>query len=429
MVLACDPCFGVVGCVVPARVSVEGRLLDDSTGKGVQGAVIDFVRSGGVTLDMDSVRTVTDAEGFFRFATESHENGDVIGDVVVRLAQGGGYRARDMRFQTSNRRGEGHVLPPWSTVPRLPDLVAVYRRGYPRQFLANVEIEFRQTGGPAVDGLGANVFRAFTDAGGIASLFGGAVRPLDAGDVVGDLAIDAPAPLTTVHQGIRIPVRTTYRPAAALRLIGAGPSLDYYVVVMQRGRGGATGGVQLTFKRTDGIDISSTTGATDGAGFLVLPLRALDRGTVTGTLEVKPAAHWKSSTRTGVQLTTFEADSAILLDTLRIGPGLLYYVIVRNNGIPLKGVSVDFQQVSGVSVRPSRFTAVTDANGIADINPAPDLEGDVLADITVRSPAPHPAFTVKGVRLTAVDGDVPGGRTLIGDWNVASPPSSAVRVP
>ena len=59
----------------------------------------------------------------------------------------------------------------------------------------------------------------------------------------------------------------------------------------------------------------------------------------------------------------------------------------------------------------------------------PKTEGDIVADISVAPPAPYASFTVRGVRLTAIDADVPGGRTLLGDWDVTKPPTSALRAP
>jgi hypothetical protein len=152
-------------------------------------------------------------------------------------------------------------------------------------------------------------------------------------------------------------------------------------------------------------------------------------GTVTGDVLVIPPAPWKSITLTNRQFATFEADSLALAADIGVGPGFLYYVVIRANGVPLKDARVDLQQVSGIQLVSPRFSATTNDSGIVNLRPEPKGEGDIVADITVTPRAPFAAFTVRNLRLTALDADVPGGRTLLGDWDVTSPPTSALRAP
>jgi hypothetical protein len=88
-------------------------------------------------------------------------------------------------------------------------------------------------------------------------------------------------------------------------------------------------------------------------------------------------------------------------------------------------VPVGFRRTGGIELNPAEFERATNDTGIVMLTSTPAGEGEVVGDITVRSPAPHPTFVVRGVRLQAIDGDPPGGRILIGDWDVTAPPATA----
>jgi hypothetical protein len=306
----------------------------------------------------------------------------------------------------------------------------VYRRGIPHETLVQVPITFQQTDGPRPKGLSTQGFRTTTNAAGIGLLFGGKVQPTGAEDVVGNVVINLPAPLRTVHRAVHIPARVEFREAAALQIFGAGPSLEYQLLVKTRADSFGVGGVRVDFQRTAGISVTPTSwsATTDAAGRMVLPMRANEAGVVIGNLTITPPTPWKAYSLDSVAFPTFDADSQIVYATLRVGPALSYYVVVRRNGIPLPGVDVEFQRTGGVNVNPSHFASTTDNDGIAVLAPTPAAEGSVTADVTVHSPAPYTPFVVRGLSLVAVDGDVPNGRTLLGDWDVASPPT-ALRAP
>lgn len=424
---ACEPCSGVVNCDTGAHVSLSGRILDDVTGAPVAGVTVDLVRTSGVTLASDSTRTRTDADGLFTFTVPAATNGDAVVDVVVRGVALGSYRVRGVRLTSTQRRGDGRVLPAWSTWPRLPDLATVYRRGHPRTPLAGAQIEFQQTGGPPLQGLTDGVYRTSSGDDGWFLLFGSAVRPTEADEVVGDLVITHPAlPRPAIHRDVRIPAQPVFRAAAALRTFGAGPSLEYHFAFNDRGTVTPVAGVRVQFQRTDGIrgTVESWEQVTGPDGRAVFEGYALDTGVMRGTLTVTPPSPFKAY-QVSVELPTFDHDTAQVFGVYGVGPGLPYYVIIRNAGVPMPGVTVEFQRTSGIVVTPGHFAAVTNDSGMAFLTPDPETEGDVLADVTVRPPAPRAPFTVRGLRLTALDADRPGGRVLLGDWDVTAPPSAA----
>lgn len=426
----CEPCAGIVSCRIPARVAVVGRVIDDSTGKPVSGIPIDFIRTGGVALERDSVRVVTESNGTFSVEIASVGSGTVVADIVVRPPGEPSYRRRAHSFVTSTIRGEAAVLPTWSTKLSLPDLAIVYRRDGAREQMEFTGIYFKRTGGAKVSGLTDDAFYAVTDGSGYARLFGGLVTPLEDGEVIGSLEIVLPPPLGTMHQDVRIPVRPEYRAPAQVRFFGAGPSLNYHFAFASRGNGLEIPGVAVSFKEDSGIAISSPTWSrtSDATGRVAFPARPETYGTAYGRLTITPPSPWKAYAR-DVALPAFDSDDAQLYGVYGVGPGTPYYVIILKNGVRAKDIPVEFQRTSGVMITPATaFATVTNDSGAAFMSLVPSGEGEIVGDITVRPPAPFATFVVRNVKLQAIDADLPA-RIKIGTWDVAAPPPSAVRTP
>jgi hypothetical protein len=309
---------------VEPHVGVSGRLLDDASGRPVEGASVDLVWTGGVQLKRDSVRTTTDANGLFEFDVVANEIGDALVDFVVRPPSKPGYRVFGVTIAATVRGGEARVLAPWSNVPHLPDFGEAYRRGGARENIPNVDVEFRPTGGVAVAGLIGGVYRTRTNANGLFPLFGDQLKPLDVGDVIGDLTIllpDPPGP--TVHRDYRVKATPEYRYAPRIHRVGAGPNLDYRLKVTNRQTGANVSGVRLDFVRTGGVplDADTWTLTTDDQGNAHVPSRALQHGFMVGDLTITPPPPLPSYTRTGWQLPTFDTDSTPLGETFTVGPG------------------------------------------------------------------------------------------------------------
>jgi len=363
---------------------------------------------------------------------DAQASGVVVADISVRPVSGVPYRVKGLQLRTSTRAGDATVFSPWSG-PRFADFAFIYLRGATREPLQGVEVVFRRTGGVQLANPADSVFRITTPSSGTIPFFNNLIQPIEAGDLIGDLTINIPAPFTpTVHKDVHIPATPNYHPGALIRSFGAGPSLAYHLEVDYRGKYNThVAGAQVTFQRTGGImiDPPSWTQTTADDGRAIFYVRPLESGTLIGDVTVVPPAPWKSYTRTGMQFPTFDDDGAILYAILWVGPGLSYYVIIRNNGVPMKGVEVDFQRTGGIEVSPASLSSVTNDSGMVFIAPEPASEGDLTADITVKPPAPLAGFVVRGLKLTAVDADIPGGRILLGDWDLASPPTGAVRQP
>jgi 5-hydroxyisourate hydrolase-like protein (transthyretin family) len=423
---ACDPCTGVVGCTVSSHVGASGRVLNEADGSPAAGIPIDFVRTGGVALERDSMRVVTDREGQFEFDVTASATGAATGYFRVHPADSAAYRVTGLELSTSNRKGEARTFGPWTTRPHVPDIAEIYIRGAPPLLAASQTIEFRPTSGVAVEGLTGGVFRKVSASNGWVPLFGSELRPLDAGDVIGDLTVFMPDPIgTVVRRDVHVEATPLFRPGLTIHRLGVGPSLEYHIALLRRGLGQAVQGASVSFQRTGGVAVipPDWTGATDVAGRVAFPVRALASGVLTGDLKVVPPSPWKAFERKALSFPTFEADTAILYKVFEVGPGVSTYAVLRARGAPIKGVRVEFRRTGGLDANPIFFAAVSNDSGYVFLNTATQTAGEVIADLTIRPPSPYGRFVLRGVRFPAVDGDA--DPVLIGQWDVASPPAGA----
>lgn len=422
LVTACDPCTGMAGCSGDPAAGISGRILDEITGAPAAGVPIDFIRVGGAPVRRDSVRVTTDSEGLFAATLDALASEDVIVDVVVSPPGLPGYRVRNLRVPVSRRSGEAMVLPAWANRPTLPELAYAYRRAFPKSTYTNVNVTFRRTGGTPVDGLVNETFTTSGGADGWFALFARQVRPLTLDTLYGELTVAEAAPFQT--RSVKIVPSHEFRRHARLLDFGFGPSIEWHFIAIDRGHGGrVVSGVTVEFQKTGGIPVTvpNWTATTDGTGQVIFPGMTEASGELFGRLSVTPPAPWKAFQR-DIALSTFEADSGRMFDTLWVGPGLPYKVRVRNGAQALANVEVEFIRTGGISVVPDRFTVKTNSAGEAFIEPDPAVEGTVTADIVVRPPAPFATFTVRGVQMQAIDGDRPSRHVLLGDWDVNAPP-------
>jgi hypothetical protein len=246
---------------------------------------------------------------------------------------------------------------------------------------------------------------------------------------VGDLVVDLPPFGPTFHRDVRLSAKTAFRAPSQLHQFGFGPNLEYHLAIYYRGIGEFGGGppVRVQFRRTGGIQVTPENWeqTTDGFGRVAFFVRAHEYGVLRGDVTIIPPAPFRTYTVTDLALETYDVDGAKLYDDYGVGPGLPYYVVIRRNGTPIPGVPVGFRRTGGIELNPAEFERATNDTGIVMLTSTPAGEGEVVGDITVRPPAPHPTFVVRGVRLQAIDGDPPGGRILIGDWDVTAPPATA----
>lgn len=227
---ACDPCSGVASCRRGDYLAVEGQVVDPVSGVGIGGVRIDVVRVAGLSLDVDSLRTETSADGQWRLELSPRDRGAVQVDIVVSAPGVSPYRVPGVTLETRENGGDATVLEHWVPVPYFSYAGELYLNGTVDTRVEGAQVEFRRTGGVALrgDGVSAGVYRTTTDAGGRFALFptdGNAVFPVTVGEVVGDLVVDlGPQYGTTVLREVRLAATPVYRRPAGILRYAVGPS-------------------------------------------------------------------------------------------------------------------------------------------------------------------------------------------------------------
>jgi hypothetical protein len=323
----CSPCFGVADCTEGPRASVSGRIVFGETGESVPGAELTIV----VTHDgiADSARAVSDAYGVFDVTTRT--TASARGKIGLRIRPPGlpGYSIDSLSCSVTSIRGDGCVLDPVVPAPWMPYVARVFYRGT-FDPVANAKIRFTRTGGSEWVGPAASesaTLSGTTDANGTVpaflppSLFTSSMAP-----VLGDMIIDLPAPYGTSVQR-DYPLRPTYLVNGQQPIfVWAGPALGYAMFFVDSATLAPIPEVSVTFTRQSGIDVtlSPATGRSGPDGRVVLPLRALATGSVTGSILIEPPGR-QATTWPGQTLATFESDSARTLARWRVGStGTLY---------------------------------------------------------------------------------------------------------
>lgn len=216
LLASCEPCGTLTGCSDRPNFTVVGRLLREESAEPVVNARIDFVRTGGVGLVVDSARDLTDENGVFSIHIDGLSAGLVNGEMVVRSPAGDAasfeYRVLDQVYRVFFDEAEANVLPIWSTRPSFPDIAQVV--GAAPGAVGGLQVEFRRTGGVAL--VQGDVFRTVTRSDGVFELFDRRVTPVDVGDVIGDLYIDING---FVLRDLRITATAEFRRNAGLRFV------------------------------------------------------------------------------------------------------------------------------------------------------------------------------------------------------------------
>ena len=428
MLAACDPCSGIVGCSVGPHIGVSGRIVSPATGLPVPGTTVEFTRTSGASLSSNPARAVADEQGAFVVDAGASSGDSVFGFMTITPPNGSPYRILDVRLGTYTRRGDAQSFRDWTTEPVFPEGERILIRGVPAVPAAQLSFEFRRTGG--VEASGLTTVRATTDTGATSS-FLQTFEPQDAGAMIGELVLFAGKD-TLVRRDVRIPAMNEYPLPTRRHDIKIGPSLEYHVKFNRRGMADqAVAGVTLRFDRTAGVAVSQPTWSeiTGQGGSAVFRGRALASGVVTGTLTITPPAPWASFTRTGVQFATFDADTSKLHSIVWVGPGMSGLVRIRAQGAPLRNATVKFERTGGLALISPVLTGTTDANGLALITAATASVGSVTGDLTIQPPAPYAPRVVKGVMITAIDGDDPVQPPIVGEWDVAASALRASRAP
>ena len=314
-VAACDPCAGVSLCSGQRSIRYQGDVTLRFLGVPAEGIQVEFVRTGGVRLDRDTIRTETDALGSFSLEAEANGAGEVIGELILyppgNTVSGPISPLRiPMSLSTGRSASDVRYLGPLS-VPHLyfGAYGELFYRGGPLYvtegvFARDVEVEFRRTAGIRVE---PDTFVVRSNG---AAQFPLEPRPLEVGEVVFDLLIRPPAPYQSFAvSNVRMSARFAEPSNRVLvARAGVGPHLPYVGTLYYADTQQPAVGTEVEFRRTGGIALAQDTFRTtvnSAATFSLGPV-PLEAGTVTADLVIRPPAPYRSFTIAGVSLRTTE---------------------------------------------------------------------------------------------------------------------------
>jgi len=412
---ACDRCAGILSCTDGPRLSVGGQLIERATGAMVSGAAIDFVRTGGVALVSDSVRATTDAYGHFQLAVEAGESGDVVGDLVVRARDPWTpYRARGLRFSTSEVRGEGHTLGRIVVDPYI-EFIGVLSDRRNRQPLVGARLTILRTGGVAVSAPDSVEMTLDGD-----GRFHYDVKAVEPGEMIADLVVASPS-LPRVYRvaGVRFPATYLDRVPDVAAAWSLGTGLPYVGIVYRRGSNVREAGVEIEFRRIGGIEVDPDTFVvhTNADGAFSLSTTPLADGVLIGDLIVRPPLPAVAETIRAVQMQTLETEPLVLIGAWGYGFGLFYgsQLWLRGTGGPAVGLDVEFRRTGGIAISPEVIASRTDTAGRFPLGASANGAGEVIGDLTVRLPDPLPPTIIRGVRVATFASDE---MRFLGYWGV-----------
>lgn len=404
---ACDPCAGeLAGCRVEREVNYGGRVIDFASGRGVGGVTLVFRRTGGAPIGADSLVARTDGEGHYVLRASAGGDGEVVGELTVRPPGASPYVVRELRLAPTTVRGGGGVLATFVTQPYV-DFVGelTYRR---------LNIPLAYSGVRFVRTSGARLARGDTLYGGSGpdGLFYMETLALEPGEIVGDLTLTPPDfPRPYVVRGVRLTARVTDRRPALDRSFRVGATLDYVAELRARGSREPLAGVDVEFRRTGGVLLTSDVfrGRTNAEGRVALtPTPANEsQGEVVGDLTVRGGSLAAPFVIRNVRLAVYDSDELRFLGVLGVGVQAVAVgeLVFRGDRTPLADVEVTFARTGGVPATPATVTTRSGADGRFGVTLVTDSVGDVVGDLTLRRAAPAAPVTFRGVRLRATADD------------------------
>ena len=132
------------------------------------------------------------------------------------------------RRRTLQLLGAGSALPPWVVDPHFAYALELFYNAPPESLATNVTFEFQRTGGIGFYvNAGGDVYTAKTDGAGRASLFDIRAHAMGLGELIGDVVVHLPPPLTvdTIH-GVHLAATPALQVTTHILRYGVGPASD-----------------------------------------------------------------------------------------------------------------------------------------------------------------------------------------------------------
>jgi hypothetical protein len=307
---SCDGgCLGIGPCETPT-VRYEGLIEKAYPGGPAPGVEVVFIRTGGVSLESDSISARTNEQGRFRLEIGATQTGEVRGDLLIYPPVSGSQPTRSpVRIEAVRTPGDITFLGKWAVpYPHLPYEASFFYRAT-NQPAVGIEVEFRRTGGIAVE---PDTFRTTTDAWGNVK-----IRPLTrvSGEVRGELVVfPLPPHRSFTIPDLRMRTFTTGRADSLFVRMGIGSLLPYAAVVVWETNGQAVAGAEIEFVRTGGVPVQPNPyrTVTDAFGTFLLTPIPLAEGEVVGRLTITPPAPWRARVIENFRLQTTQHEGGLL---------------------------------------------------------------------------------------------------------------------
>ena len=348
------------------------------------GTRVEFRRTGGIAIVPSRPIATTQPWGGFAWDVIPSTDGTVVGDLVVHLPEPLGVRVvRGIRMETFEDEPQ-RFLDSWRVGPSLNYAGEIrFRSGGQGVALADVEVEFRRTGGIRTE---TDVFRAEVQPWGG---FGFRILPVEDGDLRGMLIVDFPDPFGA--DTIRDIVLSTFNEDGQRFLDSwwVGRSLNYAgeVYIRDAGTQLPLDGATVQFRRTGGIQVSPDTFTviTQPWGGFSLSTFTSFEGEVEGEIVVDLPALRGADTIRGIVLRTFESEEQRFAGRWGAGAQINYAagVFDSDTGIGIGNVDVRFERTGGIAVEPDTFAVTTAPWGGFAIQVSASEQGEVIADLVV----------------------------------------------
>lgn len=270
----------------------------------LQGVTAVFRRRSGIAVAVDSVKSVSTADGLvlLQLAPKPNLSGEVVGDLELRPPSPMPARTITAIRLVTQEDDSVRLAGSYGVGVQVRYAFEFFRRSALTP-AANVDVEFRPTAGPLT-----TTITGRTDSNGIF----GVTAPLpSAGTVVGDLTVRFLEPRAPeVRTGFRL-VAAADDSVRAGGYLGVGPSLLYVGTVQDAGDLSPITQGTAEFRRTGGIAVEQTVYSwpLNSLGLFRMAPTPLADGEVVGDVTFRLQAPYRDTTFTDVRLTTFAADS------------------------------------------------------------------------------------------------------------------------
>jgi len=270
-----------------------------------------------------------------------------------------------------------------------------------------VTVVFRRAAGVPLD---ADSLVAVTDAEGLYR-FQSAAR--GTGDVTGSVTVRPPSPLRAYTvDGVRLAAHELRGAGGVLPTLVAQPYVSFVGGISVRRSGIAAPYANVFFRRTGGakLAVDSIAAVADESGYFYLQAPALETGAVTGDLAVVGGDLARRYVIHDVSLpVVYDAQLPFVNVTWKVGTSLDYalQLFYRGSNALAVGAEVEFRRTGGLRLVKDTIVTKVDADGRIVLQPVPagEQEGEVVGDLTVRSPALRAPYVVRGVHLRTFDNE------------------------